>query len=130
MKTKMIAVFLCSVLLSLSSLAEIKRVSEGGVDLTLTELNPNNDPAVVVFHTPWDQTSISLLEEIESWSEQYSDLLIIFVDVVDARTQVYQQFSLEKIPSIIVFDRDQNKVGSTIDSLSDLEELLSDEDII
>jgi thioredoxin-like negative regulator of GroEL len=85
---------------------------------------------VVVFHTPWDQTSISLLEEIESWSEQYSDLLIIFVDVVDARTQVYQQFSLEKIPSIIVFDRDQNKVGSTIDSLSDLEELLSDEDII
>lgn len=108
----------------MSIVADIERVSDGGVSINLSDLVPSGEPAVVVFHTPWDQTSINLLEEIGSWARQHTNLAIIFVDVVDERTQVYRQFKLAKIPSIVVVDRDQTEVGRPENNTSDLEELL------
>ena len=113
-----------------SANAEIKRVSDGGVEVNLSDLLPNDEPAVIVFHVPWDQTCISLLEEVESWADQYPNITVIFVDVVDERTQAYRQFSLEKYPSILVYDKEQERTGPVIDSVSDLEELLSDKGFI
>lgn len=108
-------------------MAGIERISEGGVEINLSDLLPSGEPAVLVFHAPWDQASILLLEELVSWSEQHSNVTIYFINVVDARTQVYRQFSLNRLPSIIIVDRNKDHVGSVIDNITALEDILRDE---
>ncbi len=110
--------------------AEIQKISSGGVDLTLSDYVPEEEEAVVVFHTPWDQTSITLLEEITTWAESHPDLHILFVDAVDERTQVYRQHNLVKIPTVVVFDKDHKLYGRTFDNVEDLEKFLEDEDLL
>jgi len=124
MNTKLQLAIVCGIMFSASVMAGITRVTDGGVSINLSDVVPGGVPAVVVFHTPWDQTSITLLEEIESWAQQHEDLAIILVDVVDDRTQVYRQFNLSEIPSIIVIDRNHSEVKRPENNTSDLEDAL------
>lgn len=124
MKTiRLIAALLLTMVLSAS--AEITRVDDGGMAVTLDDIVPVDEAAVLVFHTAWNQESIQLLEEIENWASTYPNLNIVFINVVDDRTQVYRQFSLEEIPSIVVIDRDHNQTGETVDNVADMEQVLS-----
>ena len=123
----MAVAFLASVFVSI---ADIQRIKEGGVSIEISDVLTHGEPAVLVFHTPWDQTSVNLTDAIESWAANYSDLTIIFIDVVDPRTQVYRQFSLTEIPSIIVFNRQHEQVGGILTELDDLEAVLRDNRII
>jgi len=109
-----------------ASHAGIERISDGGVEVVLSDILPSGEPAVVVIYTSWDQTSISLIQEMESWSENYPDLAIILIDAADQRTGVFRQFSLTDIPSIIVFNRQHNQAGDIVDNVEALESVLKE----
>lgn len=112
------------------SSAEIVRINDGGVSVDLEQLLPGGEPAVLLFHTPWDQDSLQLIEEIEQWASSYPNLKIFVIDVADQRTQVYRQFSLEKIPSIIIFKDNLQQAGGFIYDIDALESALLDARII
>jgi len=124
------AVWLVAGLLAYPVHAGITRISAGGVNINLSELLPSPAPAVVVFHAAWDKSSIGLLAEIESWAKNHPGLAIFFVDVVDERTQVYRQYSLNKIPSILIFDAKQEQVGGVLYDLESLEEILTNNSLL
>jgi len=110
--------------------AQINRIKDGGQYVEISDTMNADEPAVFVFYTQWEQASINLLEEIESWASDYPDLDIFFIDCVDQRTQVYRQFSLQKIPSIVVYDEEEEQVDSAVYSVRDLEDLLKSNDLI
>lgn len=110
--------------------AGITRISDGGQSIELSDIMIEDEPAVFVFYTSWNQDSLNMLNEIESWASDYPDLPVFFVDCMDQRTQVYRQFELNKIPSIVVYDEEENKVGSAVYEVDDLEDLLKANDLI
>jgi len=112
-------------LFSITSEAEIIRVTDGGVSVNIVELVPNSEPAVLVFHAAWNQDCLTLIEELEQWAVNYPDLKIILVDVVDERSQVYRQFTVEKIPTMLIFDSNQEQVGGAVENVESLELALS-----
>lgn len=115
---------------SLSVMAGVKRVDDGGQELTIDDYIPSGESGVIVFYASWDSPSTELANEVESWSSTFSGLNVVIVDITDLRTQVCQQFDIDEIPSIIVVDEDHEQVGSIVDNTSDLEELLEDEGMI
>jgi hypothetical protein len=124
------AILLTAGLFTFPAHSGITRISNGGVNISLSELLPGPAPMVVVFHTPWDKASIDLLKEIESWAEHHANLAIFFVDVVDERTQVYRQYSLSKVPSILIFDARQEQAGGTVHDLESLEDVLNSNSLL
>jgi len=127
-KTLIVLAFVFAI--AFHSNAEIIRVADGGVSVNISELIPNSEPAVVVFHVTWDQECLTLIEELEQWAVNYPELKIILVDVVDERSQVYRQFSVEKIPAMLIFDASQQQVGGTLFDVESLESALSNASII
>lgn len=114
----------------IASDAQINRIREGGQYIETSDIMTIDEPAVFVFYTEWEQASLNLLDEVESWSSDFPDLDIFFVDCVDQRTQVFKQFNLKEIPSIVVYDKDEEQVGSILYSVDDLEDLLKANDLV
>ncbi|HMP88891.1 MAG TPA: thioredoxin family protein [Kiritimatiellia bacterium] len=110
--------------------SEITEIKQGGLAINISEVLSADEPGVMVFHAPWDQDSISLVERLTEWAKSYPNLTIVLIDVVDARTQVYRQFSLKMLPSIIVMDRYHEQLGETVFDVDDLEDLLRNHRII
>ncbi|HMO49640.1 MAG TPA: hypothetical protein PKE26_03035 [Kiritimatiellia bacterium] len=127
-KTLMVALMLMTA--AAWSQAGVERITEGGVWLDVEAHRPDNEPAVVVLHVPWQQDSVNLVQEIEDWASNYPDLTILLVDCVDPRTQVYRQFNLREIPAIIIVDRRGEQVGGPLTTVSDLEQTLSDNGLL
>jgi thioredoxin-like negative regulator of GroEL len=109
--------------------AETTEVSDGGQTIELSDVLNRGEAGILVFYAPWHTESVSLKEEMESWADQYN-LTVVLVDVVDERTQVYQQFDLDDLPAMLIFDKDHDQVGGELDSVSDLEEALRDAELI
>lgn len=109
--------------------AETTEVSDGGQTIELRDVLNHGEAGILVFYAPWHTESVSLKEEMESWANQY-DLTVVLVDVVDERTQVYQQFDLDDLPAMLIFDKNHDQVGGELDSVSDLEDALRDADLI
>lgn len=109
--------------------AETTAVSDGGQTLRLSDVLNRGEAGILVFYAPWHTESVGLKEEMESWANQYN-LTVVLVDVVDERTQVYQQFDLDDLPAMLIFDQNHNQVGGSVDSVSDLEEALRDAGLI
>lgn len=129
MKNLLILLLVISAL-SIKTEAEIIRVADGGVAVNISELIPNSEPAVVVFHATWNQECLTLIEELEQWAVNYPDLKIILVDVVDDRSQVYRQFTVEKIPAMLIFDDQQEQIGGALEDVETLESALTSAGII
>jgi thiol-disulfide isomerase/thioredoxin len=110
--------------------ADIKTIEDYGAPVVLDDILPYNKPAVLFFYTPWDQDSVNLKDEVETWSQQYFDLTVIFIDCANEDSEVYKQFGLKEIPSIVVYDSGQAQVGSIITSLSELEDLVRDNNVL
>lgn len=110
--------------------AEIKKIEENGAEVILDDVLPYQKPAVIVFYTAWDQDSINLMKEVEDWAGQYYDLTVVFIDCVNEDSNVYKQFELEEIPSIIVYDTKQERVGDVLFELEDLEDLVRDRNLL
>jgi len=128
---KITVLFACLALaVALRVPAQVNRITEGGQYIETSDIMNVEEPAVFVFYTQWEQASLNLLDEVESWSSDYPDLDIFFVDCVDQRTQVFRQFNLLKIPSIVVYDKDEEPVGSIVYTVNDLEDLLKSNDLI
>jgi len=89
----------------------------------------HGEAGILVFYAPWHTESVSLKEEMESWANQYN-LTVVLVDVVDERTQVYQQFDLDRLPAMLIFDTSHDQVGGQLDSVSELEDALRDAGLI
>lgn len=109
--------------------AETTEVSDGGQVIQLSDVLNHGEAGILVFYAPWHTESVSLKEEMESWANQYN-LTVVLVDVVDERTQVYQQFDLRGLPAMLIFDRSHDQVGGEQDSVSDLEDALRDAGLI
>lgn len=110
--------------------AEIKKIEDNGAEVILDDVLPYQKPAVIVFYTAWDQDSINLMKEVEDWAGQYYDLTVVFIDCVNEDSNVYKQFELEEIPSIIVYDTKQERVGDVLFELEDLEDLVRDRNLL
>jgi thiol-disulfide isomerase/thioredoxin len=110
--------------------ADIKTIEDYGAPVVLDDILPYNKPAVLLFYTPWDQDSVNLKDEVETWSQQYFDLTVIFIDCANEDSEVYKQFGLKEIPSIVVYDSGQAKVGSIVTGLSELEDLVRDSNVL
>lgn len=120
-----VMILMASLLLSvLSAHAGIRRVAEGGVEINVSDLLAAREPGVLVFHATWDTASVNLLADLEYWAQQVPGLDIVLIDVVDERTQVYRQFDLKKIPSIVIMDREHEAVGSPVQDINEMEGIL------
>lgn len=120
--------FVCSAAVAVA--AEIKKVEENGAEIQLNDVLPYRKPAVVVFYTAWEQDSINLMNDVESWANDYYDLHVVFIDAVNEDSEVAKQFDIEEIPSIMVFDIEQQQVGDILDNLDDLKTVMRNNDLL
>lgn len=105
---------------------DITKIAEGGVEIELDDILPDDEPAIILFYNAWEQDSQDLIAEVESWSGNEPDLRIFMIDAVNPQTAVYRQFSLSRLPTIIVFDKKGERVGSEVDEIYDLDRLIKD----
>jgi len=126
MKTFLI-VFVAGLALGLSAFAGgVTKIDDGGAELVLEDLQTDDEPAVVLIYTPWDQAGQNLVGDLENWSGQNQDLFVFLVACDGPMTSVARQFSLDRLPAILVFDKDAEQVGDSVDTTRDLDSLLRD----
>jgi hypothetical protein len=130
MKTKLLTACFTAILLAASALAGIEKIEDNGAYLQLDDVLPYEEPAVVLFYIGYEQDSIDLMADVEYWAGQYPDLAILFVDCGSVGSEVYNQFSLSEIPSMLVFDKKGEQVGGIIYEDDDLEQVLKDNNLL
>jgi len=114
---------------ALTARAEFQRIDEGGLEINLEDVLPHRQPAILLLYAPWDQESSQLIEELENWSNDHTDFVVIAANVVDERTLLSRQFELKKIPAIFVYDDEKNQVGTSVETIDELEDLLKKHDL-
>ncbi len=94
--------------------AGVQRIADGGLALDLTTILPTGQTAVLVFHATWHQPSRVALERIEARASEHPEITFIFVDCVDVRTRVARQFSLRRLPAIMIYNREGQPAGGPL----------------
>lgn len=130
MKTKFLTACFTALWLAASTLAGIEKIEDNGAYLRLDDVLPYDEAAVVLFYIGYEQDSIDLMADVEYWAGQYPDLAIFFVDCGSVGSEVYNQFSLSVIPTMLVFDKKQKQLGGPLFEVDDLEQRLEDEKIL
>lgn len=130
MKAKLFTAFMAALLAAAAAPAGIEKIEDNGAYLQLDDALPYNEAAVVLIYIGYEQDSIDLMADVEYWSGQYPDLAIRFVDCASVGSAVYNQFSLNKLPALLVFDKKQKQVGGLLYEVNDLEQRLKDEKLL
>ena len=115
---------------SLSVMAGIERVDDGGNELAIDDYIQSGEAGVIVLYDSADASSSSMADEVESWSSSFTGLNVIIVNISGLGSPVCSQFDVDEIPALIVVNEDHEQVGDTTDNTSDLESVLEDEGII
>ncbi len=112
------------------AIAEITILEENGAYLELEDVLPDDETAVVLLYTAWDQTSINLRQDVEVMAGSYPDLELFFVDAVSESSEIYRQLAPGRIPAILVYDENGERAGPVFDSAYDLERFLKENDLL
>lgn len=90
---------------------DIRVISNGGQEVDLPSLVTEGKITIVDFYADWCVPCKKISPVLEQLAKDDPDVVLLKVDIVSFRTPVTQQFGVESVPNVRVFDRSKTQVG-------------------
>jgi thioredoxin 1 len=100
---------------------KIRVVSNGGQQVDLPSLLTEGKITVVDFYADWCGPCRRLSPVLEQLAKDDANVVLLKIDIGNGNTPVTQQFGIQSIPSVRVFNRSKTQVG---DATSDANEVM------
>ena len=99
----------------------IVKVSNGGQRVDLNSLMPSGKVVIVDFYADWCGPCRNIAPHLEQMANANPDVVLVKIDIVKWGTPVTQQYQINSVPNVRVFDRNGRQVGSSTSSLSKIQ---------
>jgi thiol-disulfide isomerase/thioredoxin len=98
--------------------AGIVKVSQGGQAVDLRSLLPAGKVAIVDFYADWCGPCRSIAPHLETLARENPKVVLVKIDIVKWGTPVTQQYDINSVPNIRVFDPNGKPVGQPTSNFS------------
>lgn len=99
----------------------ITKVSNGGQPVDLKSLMPAGKITVVDFYADWCGPCRKVAPHLEKLASENLDVVLVKVDIVKWGTPVTEQYDINSVPNMRVYDRSQKQVGKATSSFSQIQ---------
>jgi thioredoxin 1 len=98
--------------------SSVVKISNGGQNVDLRTAMPPGKVVIVDFYADWCGPCRSIAPHLEQLANGDPDVALVKVDIVKWGTPVTQQYNINSVPNVRVFDKAGRQIGKPTSSLS------------
>jgi thioredoxin 1 len=99
---------------------KVRVISNKGQEVDLPTLLPEGKITIVDFYAEWCGPCRELSPHLEQLAKDDPDVVLLKIDIVNWKTPVTQQFGINSVPNVRVFNRAKTQVGDETNELREV----------